>query len=125
MSRAEIERSFTGVLEQNQKGSFHYAISPIGSEDFLGMVSLMGIDFLSGEAEYRTFIAEKQNWDKGYGTDALNATLDLGFGELRLERIWLNVYAYNERAIQAYKNAGLVIEGTRRRCLCRPLRTPR
>ncbi len=49
--------------------------------------------------------ARRREWNKGYGTDALHAICDFGFGELRLERIELEVYAANARG------AALVREG--------------
>ena len=51
----------------------------------------------------------------GLATDALNALLDFGFGELRLERIALEVFDYNERAMASYRKAGFTEEVRRRR----------
>jgi len=45
---------------------------------------------------------------------AVTATVDFGFGALRLERIWLNVWTENARARRAYEKAGFVHEGTLR-----------
>lgn len=53
-------------------------------------------------------------WGHGYGTEALNALVDFGFGELPLERIWLKVYAHNPRAQKTYDKAGFVKEGVMR-----------
>ncbi len=53
-------------------------------------------------------------WGKGYGTDAVNAIVGFGFAELRLERIWLNVWTENDRARRAYEKAGFVLEATLR-----------
>jgi RimJ/RimL family protein N-acetyltransferase len=51
---------------------------------------------------------------KGIGTEALRLLVDFGFRELGLNRIQLEVFAYNARAIRAYEKAGFVIEGRRR-----------
>lgn len=40
--------------------------------------------------------------------------IGFGFGELRMERIWLNVWTENVRARRAYEKAGFVLEGTMR-----------
>jgi RimJ/RimL family protein N-acetyltransferase len=60
-------------------------------------------------------IGEETDRGKGYGTDALNAICDFGFGELRLERIYLDVFADNARGQRSYAKAGFVLEGTQRR----------
>lgn len=44
----------------------------------------------------------------------MNALVDLGFSELRLERIWLKVWTENDRARRACEKAGFVHEGTTR-----------
>ena len=44
--------------------------------------------------------------EQRYGTDALNAICKVGFGELRLERIWLEVYAQRARPPKLCFSAG-------------------
>ena len=75
------------------------------------------IDWRNGSAELGIYIGETDEWGKGYGTDTLNALVDFGLGELRLERIWLRVLDSNARAIRSYEKAGFVAEGTLRHLL--------
>src|SRR5262249_29608414 len=51
---------------------------------------------------------------KGLGTDAMNALVDFGFGELMLERIGLVVDPENARAIASYEKCGFTREGVMR-----------
>jgi RimJ/RimL family protein N-acetyltransferase len=60
-------------------------------------------------------ITDKALQGRGYGTDALNCVVDIGFGELRLERIYLYVFDYNVRARRSYEKAGFQVEATLRR----------
>lgn len=48
---------------------------------------------------------------KGLGTDAFNAVLDFGFGNLPLEHIYLLVMHENKRAIRTYEKAAMIPEG--------------
>ena len=73
------------------------------------------LDLENGNAEFGISIGEKTEWNRGYGTDALNAICDFGFGALRLERIELNVFEDNARAIRSYEKAGFRHEGRLRR----------
>ena len=47
----------------------------------------------------------------------MNALLDFGFGQLRLERLWLEVYDFNLRARRSYEKSGFSLEGTQRRAI--------
>ncbi|WP_374928895.1 GNAT family N-acetyltransferase [Kytococcus sedentarius] len=51
---------------------------------------------------------------RGLGPDATAAMLRYGFAEMGLHRIQLGVYAYNDRALAAYRKAGFTEEGRRR-----------
>lgn len=55
-----------------------------------------------------------EHWSRGLGTDALRVMVRYGFEELGLNRIGLGVWAYNDRAIAAYRKVGFVEEGRRR-----------
>lgn len=44
--------------------------------------------------------------NKGYGKEALKRSIEYGFNELRLSRIFLGVYADNMRAIHVYEQCG-------------------
>ena len=57
------------------------------------------------EAEWGIVItASMQN--KGYGREALKRSIDYGFNELALDRIYLSVYVNNPRAVHVYEQCG-------------------
>lgn len=66
------------------------------------------------KASLGIMIGEKDYWSNGYGSDAIITLLRFGFYEMGLNRVWLHVYAFNERAIACYKKVGFVVEGTLR-----------
>ena len=80
----------------------------------IGEAALFHLDRDNGSAELGIFIGEAGEWGKGYGTDAVTALVEFGFGELRLERVWLEVWTENARARRSYEKAGFVHEGTLR-----------
>jgi RimJ/RimL family protein N-acetyltransferase len=59
-------------------------------------------------------IGDRNNWDKGYGTDALRILLRFAFQELNRHRVSLDVVAGNARAQRAYEKVGFVVEGRTR-----------
>ena len=114
MSVAMEEAWFDRMVAAQGKTDYHFVICLLPDGRPIGTVGLHDIHERSGHAEFGIAIGEKSEWGKGYGTDALNAICDFGFGELRLERIELHVYAENERGRRAYEKAGFVHEGTLR-----------
>jgi RimJ/RimL family protein N-acetyltransferase len=72
------------------------------------------IDHREQSAEIGLFIADKAEWNKGYGTEAVQALIWHGFYHLNLHRIWLRVHAPNKGGIRAYEKAGMRHEGTLR-----------
>lgn len=60
-------------------------------------------------AELGLFIAEKSLWNQGLGTASVQQMLTLA-KDLGLERIWLNVFESNVRAMICYKKCGFVMK---------------
>jgi RimJ/RimL family protein N-acetyltransferase len=114
-SRASAERFATEVLGQVGETGYPYAICLLGEERGIGTIFLRSVDKVNGSGIVGIFIGDRRYLGKGYGTDALNALVDFGFGELRLERIELEVFDYNTRAIRSYQKAGFQTDAVLRR----------
>src|SRR6266508_3074319 len=82
--------------------------------EFVGSVSLHGIDPRSRQAELGIWIA-RAHWDNGYGTDAVRVASRFGFREMNLQRLYLHVFDTNPRGIRAYEKVGFKEEGRLRR----------
>jgi RimJ/RimL family protein N-acetyltransferase len=113
-SRAMEEKWFESMLEQQGKRSYHFVICLLADDRPIGTAGFHHVNPEDGNAAFGISIGEKAEWSKGYGTDALLAICDFGFGQLRLERIELDVYEPNRRAQRSYEKAGFVTEGTLR-----------
>ena len=84
---------------------------------YIGNTGLHNAEMTTREAEFGIFIGEKDFWNKGYGKEAILLTLQHGFEDLNLNRIFLYVFENNPRAIASYKAAGFVHEGTLREAI--------
>jgi len=119
MSLPLEERWFESVLERHGREGYHFVICLLADGRPIGSASLFELDTMNGQAGFGIFIGDEAMRGHGYGTDALDALVDFGFGELRLERIWLDVFTDNARAMRSYEKAGFVLEGTQRRAFYR------
>lgn len=110
-SLAMEEKWFDGMADRQGKSDYHFVACLADDGRPIGTVGLHGLDLENGKAEFGISIGEKELWGQGYGTEALEAICDFGFGALRLERIELHVYEDNARAIRSYEKAGFRHEG--------------
>jgi RimJ/RimL family protein N-acetyltransferase len=111
--KEEIEK------ESIKNDQFDFSIHILGDDRFIGFISLMGINWVHGTAWVGIGIGERDDWGKGYGTDAMRVLLRYAFEELNLYRVNLNVFEYNPRAVRSYEKVGFSYEGRVRRYLNR------
>lgn len=114
MSVAMEEKWFDNMLVSQGKDAFHFVICMLEDNRPIGTMALFGIDYVNGHAGIGISIGEKSLWNQGLGTDAMYPLLDFGFGMLRLERLWLEVYDFNKRARRSYDKCGFALEGVER-----------
>jgi len=85
----------------------------------IGSCAFSQLDGDNGSALYHITIGEKDCWGLGYGSEATALMVEHAFGHLRLHRIALSVFAFNERAIRSYLRVGFVVEGRARDAILR------
>ena len=106
-------------LEKDSPDLYMFLIKTLQDERLIGTIALDGVQDHHGDAFVSIGIGERQYWNQGYGTDAMRVILNYAFNELSLDRVSLNVFAYNSRAIRAYEKAGFKHEGCQREVLHR------
>ena len=113
------ERWFEELQAEQGQSRWHFVVCLLADDRPIGSVGLHSVDQVNGKAELGVGIGEPELWDQGYGTEASQVLLDFGFGELRLHRVYLHVFATNRRAVQLYQKLGFHHEGTARQALYR------
>jgi RimJ/RimL family protein N-acetyltransferase len=99
--------------------SMTMAIHERATDRLIGTCAFSQLDGDNGSAMYHITIGEKDAWGHGFGTEATRLMLGHAFGTLKLHRIALAVFEFNERAIRAYATCGFVIEGRARESIWR------
>lgn len=82
------------------------------SKTDVGSVYLRDIDKQNRKCEFGIFIGDENCRGKGIGSAAAKLILDYAFDVLNMNKVFLRVFAFNERAIKSYEKAGFKIEGT-------------
>lgn len=92
----------------------YFVIADVKDESYIGQMDIFEINWKIRKGILGTVIGSESARGRGYGTEALKLLQDYAFGVLGLERLELDVYADNARAIRCYEKAGFSHEGTRR-----------
>jgi RimJ/RimL family protein N-acetyltransferase len=118
MSHADEEGWFDNMLRRPAEQ--HVMVIEIKLDESwipVGNFGFNTIDWRCRAADVGIFIGEKQYWNQGYGTEVMRLMLSYGFKTLNLNRIALEVYETNPRAIRSYEKAGFVREGCKRQAM--------
>ncbi len=107
LSLAREEQWYEKMLQDSSTCNF--AVEFEGRH--VGGAGFSSIDGRNQSAEVGLFIGLPQLWDQGLGRDVLQTLLRFGFEQMNLHRIYLQVFAENERAMHLYEKVGFRHEG--------------
>jgi RimJ/RimL family protein N-acetyltransferase len=92
----------------------HFTIV-VRPKTIIGFIGYFNADCRIGKVEVGIGIGEKAYWGKGYGREAMRLLLAYLFTEGGFQRVELNTWSGNTRAIRSYASCGFQIEGRLRR----------
>ena len=108
--RKEDEEKWYEELNPLGDGTYVFAIEKIDNKEYIGGCGINKVDWKNSIAEVGIFLG-KPYWNKGYGTDALKTLINFIFNEMNINKVKLEVFSFNERAIRSYKKIGFKKEG--------------
>ncbi|GAB6169465.1 GNAT family protein [Clostridium carnis] len=91
--------------------TYDFAIEDLETGKYIGGCSINNTNIKNRNCTIGIMIGDKAYWGKGYGTDALKVLIKFIFEEVNMEKIKLNVFSFNKRAIACYKKIGFIEEG--------------
>ena len=96
-----------------KSGDYIFSIIRKSDDKLIGNCGFNKIDKIDRTATVGIFIGDESNHNKGLGTDSLKTLIKYGFDILNLNNIELQVFDFNERAINCYKKVGFKEYGRR------------
>lgn len=111
--RVDDEEKWYNSLNPFGKGEYSFAIERIEDGKYIGGCGINKVDWKNSVAEVGIFLG-KPYWNKGYGTDAMRVLVNFIFSEMNINKVKLEVFSFNERAIRSYEKVGFKIEGALR-----------
>jgi diamine N-acetyltransferase len=108
---AAFEKEYDKHLSDEEKAWFVIEVDG----KVVGETGLHHRDRRSRVSAFGIGIYDPEYVGQGHGREAIALLLDWAFRIQNYERIWLDTWATNERAIRCYKAVGFVEEGRKRR----------
>ncbi len=112
---AETEWLQSAQQQMKRMSSFYFVIEDAIDSRFIGTVSLNSVNWISRTSGIGIAIHDPNDWEKGYGSEAMQLLLDFGWNHLNLRRIDLSVHSFNDRAKHVYEKLGFKVYGTAHR----------
>jgi RimJ/RimL family protein N-acetyltransferase len=110
ISKAQEERWLDGLPPNDFANGLRLAIETKDGVH-IGNLDLHQLSAEDRKAGLGIMIGDKDYWSNGYGSDAIITLLRFAFDEMNLNRVWLHVYDFNDRAQACYQKCGFQVEG--------------
>ncbi len=110
VSFAEYLSSYSSELSNCQPAKHQFAIKTLDGKH-IGNCAYYDIDEAKCEAEVGILIGDRDYWDKGYGSDAVNILVDDIFRQTKIKRIYLKTLHSNGRAQKCFGKCGFTVCG--------------
>jgi RimJ/RimL family protein N-acetyltransferase len=112
------ERAEKRLEKGPQPGRHPFSVRTLADDRLIGVLGLW-VDLIHSEVWVGVGIGEREDWNKGYGTDVMKLCLRYAFLELGAQRVSLGLHEYNPRALRSYEKAGFQLEGRTRKDVMR------
>lgn len=99
------------VLNDNSTEMFAIRLNDIG--ELIGCCGLCYINWVHRNADLSLYIGWEKAYidEEGYAEEACKLLFNYGFKELGLEKIWTEIYSFDEKKLNLYKKLGFKIDG--------------
>ena len=88
-----------------------FIIEPLANLKAVGMLALVNIDRQHQRAELGRVMIDPDYCGQGYARDAVKTLIRFAFGELNLQRLYIETLSENVKAIHLYDMCGFRLEG--------------
>lgn len=107
----EMEKDwFNQILNDKSNKNIYFGIDEIKTGEFIGIIQLNNIDYISGTAIWGFIIGDSKNQGKGYSIEAPRLLFNYAFKVLNLRKIFGYPIEFNEATFKMHQKLGKFIE---------------
>ncbi|WP_155593911.1 GNAT family N-acetyltransferase [Lysinibacillus cavernae] len=115
LTKEQIKEAIKRFSEDSSR--YDFAICLTDNDQVIGDLAIMEVDVDNRKAMFRIALHSIVECGRGYGSEAVQLAQKFTFEELNLNRLELQVYSHNSRAIKSYEKVGFKKEGVLRQAL--------
>lgn len=100
----------------NDISTIMFSIKRMEDNKLLGCCGLCYINWIYRHADLSLYIGHEEAYidDEGYALESCKLLFEYGFNQLGLNKIWTEIYEFDEKKRYLYENIGLKIDGVLR-----------
>ena len=117
VSSKKLKKKIEEEIAEQPLRQYPFGVRTLKDDALIGVGDLYVYNWTGRDAFVGLGFGEREFWGKGYGTDLMSLLLRYAFAEINLNRVTLNVFEYNPRAVRSYEKAGFRHEGRMRQFL--------
>lgn len=103
----EMDREwFENALNDKSNRNIYFGIDELETKDFIGLIQLNSIDYISGTAIWGFVIGDSGNQGKGYSVEAPTLLFNYAFNILNLRKIFGYPIAFNKGTLRMHQKIG-------------------
>tara|TARA_A100001015_G_C14723603_1_gene606933 strand:- start:34 stop:576 length:543 start_codon:yes stop_codon:yes gene_type:complete len=93
-------------LQKTQAINFMFVIERLSDNELLGAAGLLYTNWAIRSADVSFYIGYEKKYidEEGYAEDAAKVLFDYGFNELNLNKVWMELYEYDSKKLDFFKN---------------------
>lgn len=113
LSLTDQEKWFES-LQNSKHYNFMFTIVDLSNQEPIGAAGLLYINWINRSADFSFYIGEKEAYidDAGLALDAATLLINYGFANLNLNKIWMELYEFDNKKLQFfYKSFGFHEDG--------------
>jgi len=100
-------------MKKKEKTDYSFGIDLLEEKRIIGGIGIHHVDSYQKTATVGYWLGEEY-WNRGYGSEALNAVINLGFRKLKLNRLEASVFVGNPSSGKLLEKFGFKREGLKR-----------
>ncbi len=93
-----------------------FAIKMKETKELIGCCGLCYIDWVNRNADLSLYIGKNEVYidENGLAEESCKLLFDYGFKELGLQKIWTEIYSFDEKKLNLYRKLGMKVDGVLR-----------